>query len=80
MVQTLLNLTSKEDMVVNVIKGKFGLRNKNDAIRLIINKYEEELLEPQLKPEYTKKLRASMSEKGVRFKSMDAFDKHFENA
>jgi hypothetical protein len=79
MVQTLLNLTSREDMVVNVIKGKFGLKNKNAAIRLIINKYEEELLEPRLRPEYAEKLRTAMSQKGVRFKSMEDFDRHFEN-
>jgi len=79
MVQTLLNLTSREDMVVNIIKGKFGLKNKNDAIRLMINKYEEDLLEPQLRPEYAEKLRTAMSQKGVRFKSLEDFDKHFEN-
>jgi hypothetical protein len=79
MVQTLLNLNKREDMVVNVVKGKFGLRNKNDAIRLIISEYEKDSLEPELRPEYAKKLDDAMKQKGVRFSSMEEFDKHFEN-
>lgn len=79
MVQTLLSLTRREDMVVNIIKGKFGLRNKNDAIRLMINKYEQESLEPALRPEYAAELKAAMGQKGIRFKSMEDFDKHFQN-
>jgi hypothetical protein len=79
MVQTLLNLNKREDMVVNVVKGKFGLSNKNDAIRLIINEYEKESLEPELRPEYCKKLDSAMEQKGVRFRYIKEFDKHFED-
>ncbi len=79
MVQTLINLDKREDMVVNIVKGKFGLKNKNDAIRLIIDEYERESLEPRLRPEYAEKLDEAMKQKGVRFKSMEEFDRYFEN-
>lgn len=56
MAQTLVKLSEKEDMVVNVVKGKFGLKNKNDAIRRIILEYEKHHLEDALKPAYVKEL------------------------
>ncbi len=56
MVNAIINLGEHENMVVNVIKGKFGLRNKSDAVNLLINEYEKEFLESELRPEYTKKL------------------------
>jgi len=78
MTQTLLNLTKSEDIVVNIVKGKFALRNKNDAIRLIINKYREESLEPSLRPEYVEELKGIMKQKGRKFSSMKDFDSYFE--
>lgn len=56
MVQAIITLGENEARVINIIKGKFGLKNKSDAISLIIEKYEEEFLEPNLKPEYKAKL------------------------
>ena len=78
MAQTLVNLDKREDMVVNIVKGKYGLKNKNDAIRLIINKYEKESLEPVLRPEYADVLNSAMKQEGTRFKSMREFDEHFD--
>ena len=56
MVQAIVNINENEDRVLNVVKGKFGLKNKSQAINLVIGKYEEEFLEPELRPEYVKKL------------------------
>ncbi|MDD5181847.1 MAG: DUF2683 family protein [Candidatus Nanoarchaeia archaeon] len=56
MVQAIVSLGENEARVLNIIKGKFGLKNKSEAVNLVIEKYEENFLEPELKPEYTEKL------------------------
>ena len=56
MVQAIINLKDEEDRVLNIVKGKYGLKNKSEAINLIIKQYEESFLEPELRPEYKDKL------------------------
>ena len=56
MVQAIVNVGNREDRVLTIVKGKYGLKNKSDAVNFVINKFEEELLEPQLRPEYKDKL------------------------
>lgn len=68
MVQSLISLNEHEDRVINVVKGKFGLKNKSEAIRLIIDEYEKELLEPELRPEYVEKMRERAKEPTVKVK------------
>lgn len=80
MVQAIINLGEREDRVLTIVKGKFGLKNKSDAVNLVINKYEQELLEPELRPEYVQKLKKIKKQKGIRFKRIDELRKHIENA
>ena len=62
---------------MNIIKGKFGFRNKSEAVKHIINEYEKEILEPELKPEYIEKMKKRQKEKTVKIKD---FKKHFGTA
>jgi len=71
MVQAVIKLGQHEDRILTIVKGKYGLKNKSDAINYIIKQYEEELLEPQLRPEFVRKLRKIDKEKAIRFKTED---------
>ena len=55
--QAVINIGEHEDRVLNIVKGKFGLKNKSETINLIIDEYEKEFLEPELRPEYRKKIK-----------------------
>ena len=57
MVQAVINLTEHENRIINIIKGKYGFRNKSETIEFIINEYEKDFLEPELRPEYVEKIR-----------------------
>ena len=57
MVKAIIDLGEYEDRIATIVKGKYGLKNKSEAINLIISKFEEEFLEPQLRPEYIEKLK-----------------------
>lgn len=63
MVQAIINLGEYEDRILSIVKGKFGFKNKSEAINFVIDKYEEDFLEPELKPEFVKKIK-SMEKKG----------------
>lgn len=75
MVQAIINLGEHENRVVNIVKGKFGLHNKSEAISLIIQKFESEILEPELKPEFIERIRKRSNEGTVKVKD---FRNHFE--
>ena len=70
MVQTMLDLGEHENKIVNVVKAEFGLSNKNEAIKLIIDKFEQELLEPKLRPKFVEELLKIDKEEGIEFKNM----------
>ena len=81
MVQAIVSLGEYEDRVLTIVKGKFGLKNKSEAVNLIINKFEEELLEPELRPEFIQKIKRIEKEgKFKTFKNIEELRKDIENA
>lgn len=76
MVQAIITLGEHESRLLNIIKGKFGFRNKSDALNFVLQKFEEELLEPELRPEYIEKLRNIKKQKGISFKSVQELREH----
>jgi len=52
MVKSLIDLSERESRIVNIVKAKYGLKDKNQALSLILKRYEEYELEPQLRPEF----------------------------
>ena len=56
MVQSIIDLGENEDRILNIVKAKFGLKDKSQAINLVVQEYEEHFLEPELRPEYKDKL------------------------
>ncbi|PIN79316.1 antitoxin [Candidatus Woesearchaeota archaeon CG_4_10_14_0_2_um_filter_33_10] len=81
MVQAIVSLGEYEDRVLTIVKGKFGLKNKSEAVNLIINKFEEELLEPELRPEFIQKIKRIEKEgKFKTFKNIEELKRDIENA
>ncbi|HIH23619.1 TPA: DUF2683 family protein [Candidatus Woesearchaeota archaeon] len=68
MVQALITMSDFEDGVVTIVKGKYGLKNKSDAIRRIIQDYANEELE--VRPEFLEKLRKRDTETGIPFRNL----------
>ena len=79
MVQSIIQIDEREDRVLNIVKAKYGLRNKSQAVALIAKVYEEKFLEPQLKPAYLEKLSKIEKEKGIPFKSISELRKVIED-
>ncbi len=75
MVQNIINLEEHEDRVINVVKAKYGLKSKSEAISLITKAYEENFLEPELRPAYLKKLERIRKGKYTRYNSIQELRK-----
>ena len=74
MVKALVNLTEYENRLLNIVKAKYGFRTKTEAIKWIIHEYEEEFLEPELRPEFIDKMKKREKEPVVEIKDLK---KHF---
>jgi len=72
MVQAMININERTNRVLNVVKAKFGLKDKSEAINLVVDEYEGTFLEPELRPEYKKKLQKIVKGKHL---SREEFEK-----
>ena len=75
MAQAIVNIGEYEDRVLTIVKGKFGFKNKSDAVNFVISRFDEELLEPELRPEYVKKLEKIRKGKYIKLNSIDELRK-----
>ena len=80
MVQAIIKISDRANRVLNIVKAKYGLRDKSEAINVMAEEYEEDIMEPELRPEYIEKLNKIKKQQGVKFKSVEELRKHIENA
>ena len=76
MVQAMISINEHVNRVLNIIKAKYGLRTKSEAIELMAEKYEEEVMEPELKPEFIAEMRdIEKTGKFIKVKNVDDYFK-----
>lgn len=62
MVQAVINIDEKTNRVLNIIKAQYGLKDKSAAIMRMASEYEQELMEPELRPEFVEKAQEIMKQ------------------
>jgi Protein of unknown function (DUF2683) len=65
MVQAVVDISEKANHILNIVKAKNKLRNKSEAINYIALEYAEEILEPELRPEFVDKMNSISKEKNI---------------
>lgn len=78
MVQAIIDIDAHTNQILNIVKAKFGLKDKSQAITVVAKEYEEQILEPQLRPEYLEKLKKIEKQKGLPFKNVSELRKIIE--
>ena len=78
MVQAMINVEENVNRVLNIVKAKYGLKDKSEAINLVVTKYEENFLEQELRPEYVEKLKKIEKQKGIPFRNIHELRKIIE--
>lgn len=69
MVQAIINISDETNSVLNILKAKYGLKDKSQAIDRMAREYELELLEPELRPEFIGQMKEIEKEKVIKVKS-----------
>jgi len=77
MVQAMINIDERSNRVLNIIKAKYGFKDKSQTLDFVLLDYEANRLEPELRPEYIKKAQGIMRQKSIRVGNMDDFDKRY---
>lgn len=78
MVQAIINIEDQTNRILNIIKAKFGLKDKSEAINMMAKQYEKSILEPELKPEYIEKAKKIMNQKKININTVENLKKRLE--
>jgi len=74
MVKAIVDIDDNANRIINIIKAKEDLKDKSEAINLILEMYGKEMLEPELRPDFVKEVLDAQNEEVVEVKD---WNKHF---
>lgn len=74
MVQALVEMDENTNRVLNVVKAKYGLKDKGEAIKFVVSEYIEFEAEPELRPEFISKMEEIKAQKNIK---VDNFAKRY---
>ena len=75
MVKAIIDIDKETNRVLNIVKAEYDLKDKSQAIEKIAKEFEKFVdIEPEIRPEYVKKLRKLRRGRHVR---IDSFAKEF---
>lgn len=74
MVQALIQLDENTNRILNVVKAKYDLKDKGEAVSYLASRYIESEDDPELRPEFIKKLESLKKQKFIR---VDDFAKRY---
>jgi hypothetical protein len=74
MVNAMINISEQANQILNIVKAKHNLKDKSQAIEYVTIEYGEDILEPELRPEFIEKMNKIKLEPTVKIKN---FKKHF---
>jgi len=69
MVKAMVDIDPRTNQVLNIVKAKYSLKDKSEAIDKVVEIYEVEMLEPELKPAFVKKIKKIRKEKSIKVES-----------
>jgi len=78
MVQAMIEIPKEANQILNIVKARYNLRTKSEAIAKIVIECGANILEPELRPEYLEKLKRIEKEEGIPFKNIAELRKIIE--
>ena len=74
MVKAIVDINEPANRILNIVKARDNLKDKSEAINLVLHIYGKEFLEEELRPEFIKELLAAQNEETVK---IDDWNSHF---
>ena len=75
MVQAMINISEEVNHILNIVKARYKLKDKSEAIAKIVIECGSNILEPELRPEYLEKLDKIRKGKYIKFNSINELRK-----
>ena len=70
MVQAMIEIPPEANQILNIVKARYNLKTKSEAITKIVISWGTNIIEPELRPEYLEKLQRLEQEPGISFKNI----------
>jgi len=74
MVNALIKIDENTNRVLNIVKAKYGLKDKGEAINIVVKKFIDIEGEPDLRPEFIEKIKEIEKQKNIK---IDDFSKRY---
>ena len=65
MVKALIDISEHSNRVLNVVKAKHGFKDKSEAIDFVVEIFEEDIMDPELRPEFIEKMKRIEKQKSI---------------
>jgi hypothetical protein len=75
MVQAMIEIPEEANHILNIVKARYNLKTKSEAIAKIVIECGENIIEPELRPEYLEKLAKIRKGKYIKFNSIEELRK-----
>lgn len=73
----MIKISNQANQILNIVKAKNNLKDKSEAIELVVTEYGKDLLEPQLRPEFIEKMNKLSKEKAIKIGTLKDFRKRY---
>ena len=77
MVQAMVNISENANQILNIVKARYNLKDKSEAIEKVVMSCGENLLEPELRPEFIQRMEQVSKEKTIRIDNLQNFRKRY---
>lgn len=79
MIQAMIEIPNEANQILNIIKARYNLKTKSEAITKIVIECGSNIIEPELRPEFLERLRKIEEEGyGETFNSIEQLRKKIE--
>ncbi len=69
MVKAMIEIDTETNQILNIVKAQYALRDKSEAIEKVVEIYTCEIMEPELRPDFIRKLKSIRKEKSIKVSS-----------
>ncbi len=78
MVQAFIKISEQTNRVLNVVKAKYDLKDKSEAINVMAKQYEMKIMEPELRPVYVRKALSIQKQAPIKVGSVEKLRERYE--
>ncbi len=73
----MVHISENANQILNIVKAMYSLKDKSEAIEKVVLSFGEDLLEPELRPEFIQKIAQISKEKTINIGNLENFRKRY---